>query len=216
MANHLHKILQYENFTAEDLALNLIAQASEGSVRDALSMLDQALAINSYKHFLPAKVVQEMLGFCDKEQNISLLDSLLQGDLEQSLNIFTQIQQSNSDLLLISKDLLEIIHQICLIKLTTKQNIDYSESQSITLKQIASKIELPNLLRCWHLITKSLFEISNSISPRLSFEIMLIKICHLISLPDLKKVLLDINNQAPNNSELVSTILQNFEGAKIV
>ena len=57
MVSHLQKILQQENFTAEESALQLVAKISEGSVRDALSFLDQALAINSYKQFLPTAIV---------------------------------------------------------------------------------------------------------------------------------------------------------------
>jgi DNA polymerase-3 subunit gamma/tau len=223
MVNHLQKILQQENFTAEESALNLIAKISEGSVRDALSFLDQALAINAYKQFLPTSVVADILGANNQDQNLALILALLQGNLNESFKIFHQIQQSNSDLILIAKDLLEIIHNICIIKLNTTQNFIYSQNQLAIIKQIAHQSELNHLLRCWHLINKSIAEINNSMLPALAFEIMLIKIVHVLSLPDLKQTLLDFNNlNHPNenhtnpNNDFVNNILQNFEGAKII
>jgi len=223
MVNHLQKILQHENFTAEESALQLIAKISEGSVRDALSFLDQALAINSYKQFLPTKIVADMLGSNNQDQNLTLISALLQGNINESLKIFQQIQQSNSDFIIIAKDLLEIIHSVCLVKLNINNNFNYSQSQLTTIKQIAHQTTLNHLLRCWQLINKSIVEINNNLLPALAFEIMLIKIVHILSLPNLKQALLDFNqlnhpNQENNNldSKLIDEILQSFEGAKII
>ncbi len=223
MVNHLQKILQHENFTAEESALQLIAKISEGSVRDALSFLDQALAINSYKQFLPTKIVADMLGSNNQDQNLTLISALLQGNINESLKIFQQIQQSNSDFIIIAKDLLEIIHSVCLVKLNINNNFNYSQSQLTTIKQIAHQTTLNHLLRCWQLINKSIVEINNNLLPALAFEIMLIKIVHILSLPNLKQALLDFNqlnhpNQESNNldSKLIDEILQSFEGAKII
>ena len=223
MVSHLQKILQQENFTAEESALQLIAKISEGSVRDALSFLDQALAINAYKQFLPTSVVADMLGANNQDQNLALISALLQGNINESLTIFHQIQQSNSDLIIIVKDLLEIIHNICISKLNITSNLNYSQSQLATIKQIAHQANLNHLLRCWQLINKSIHEINTALLPALAFEIMLIKIVHILSLPDLKQTLLDFNSlnhtnaeQNNLNTELVNNILQSFEGAKII
>jgi DNA polymerase-3 subunit gamma/tau len=203
--------------------LQLIAKISEGSVRDALSFLDQALAINSYKQFLPTKIVADMLGSNNQDQNLTLISALLQGNINESLKIFQQIQQSNSDFIIIAKDLLEIIHSVCLVKLNINNNFNYSQSQLTTIKQIAHQTTLNHLLRCWQLINKSIVEINNNLLPALAFEIMLIKIVHILSLPNLKQALLDFNqlnhpNQESNNldSKLIDEILQSFEGAKII
>ncbi len=223
MVSHLQKILLQENFTAEESALQLVAKISEGSVRDALSFLDQALAINSYKQFLPTAIVAEMLGANNQDQNLALIFALLQGNLNESLKIFQQIQQSNSDFIIIAKDLLEIIHNICLIKLNTHHHFNYSQNQTATIKQIAHQASIDHLLRCWQLINKSILEINNSLLPALAFEMMLVKIVHILSLPNLKQALLDFNqlsnpSQESNNlnSQLIGEILQNFEGAKII
>jgi DNA polymerase-3 subunit gamma/tau len=223
MVCHLQKILQHENFTAEESALQLIAKISEGSVRDALSFLDQALAINSYKQFLPTVIVANMLGSNNQDQNLALIFALLQGNINESLKIFQQIQQNNSDFIIIAKDLLEITHNACIIKLKINNNFNYSESQFAVIQQIAHQTSLDHLLRCWHLINKSIVEINNSLLPALAFEIMLIKIVHILSLPNLKQALLDFNqlnhpNQENNNlnSQLIGEILQSFEGAKII
>ena len=223
MVCHLQKILQHENFTAEESALQLIAKISEGSVRDALSFLDQALAINSYKQFLPTTIVADMLGSNNQDQNLALIFALLQGNINESLKIFQQIQQNNSDFIIIAKDLLEIIHNVCIIKLKINNNFNYSESQLATIKQISHQTSLNHLLRCWNLINKSIVEINNSLLPALAFEMMLVKIVHILSLPDLKQALLDLNQIShPNqesknlNSQLIGEILQSFEGAKVI
>ena len=164
-----------------------------------------------------------MLGANNQDQNLALIFALLQGNLNESLKIFQQIQQSNSDFIIIAKDLLEIIHNICLIKLNTHHHFNYSQNQIATIKQIAHQASIDHLLRCWQLINKSILEINNSLLPALAFEIMLVKIVHILSLPNLKQALLDFNqlsnpSQESNNlnSQLIGEILQNFEGAKII
>ena len=231
---HLKNILKKENFEADDQALNLIAKASEGSVRDSLSILDQALASNNHDKFLSSAIIENMLGLSDRFKIIELLENLLKGDFISAQKNFTDIYATSSDIHQIASDLLELIHKISSIKLIKNYEIDaYSKMQLEKLNFIAKNVEISNLIRIWQLISKTLYEINNSNSAKMVFEMLMIRICHLISLPDLKQVLLDLYQQKnssqalitedlspkdyeQNNFDLVSQILKTFEGSKIV
>lgn len=242
--DHLKNILTKEGFEAEEQALNLIAKSSEGSVRDALSILDQALANNNHQNFLASMVIEQMLGLSDRFAIIELLENLVKGDVKMAHKNFADIFQNSSDVEQVSKDLLELIHKILSIKLINEYQIDaFSKSQFDKLKNIAENTDISDLIRIWQLISKSMPDISNSSSSKMYFEMLIIRICHLIALPDLKQVLININQEKlsissainsqnietnsqefhktsdlkiEDNSELIAQILKNFEGSRIV
>ena len=214
-----------ENLAAEDLALTLIAKASEGSVRDSLSLLDQALANNNHQENLPADLIEKMLGLNDKNKVLDLLSSLLGGDFALSNKIFTEFYSYSSDVAQLVQDLLAITHKITSAKLLKDYKLDdFSGSQQEKIHEIATKIPLNSLVRIWQMLMKGISEINFSSSPKMAFEMLMARICHLGALPDLKQVLLDVsNNKNPvaqkideNNDDLVSDILSSFEGAKLI
>ena len=159
---------------------------------------------------------------------------MLKGDFIVAQKKFSEIYATSSDIRQIANDLLELIHKISSIKLIKNYEIDaYSKMQFDKLSFIANNVEISNLIRVWQLISKSIYEISTSSSAKMVFEMLMIRICHLISLPDLKQVLLDLHHQKnpdsafiqedspikiqeQNNPDLVSQILKSFEGSKIV
>jgi len=225
ISNHLKNILIKENLAAEDLALTLIAKASEGSVRDSLSLLDQALANNNHQENLPADLIEKMLGLNDKNKVLDLLSSLLGGDFALSNKIFTEFYSYSSDVAQLVQDLLAITHKITSAKLLKDYKLDdFSGSQQEKIHEIATKIPLNSLVRIWQMLMKGISEINFSSSPKMAFEMLMARICHLGALPDLKQVLLDVsNNKNPvaqkideNNDDLVSDILSSFEGAKLI
>lgn len=221
---HLKSILQKENFEAEEQALNLIAKASEGSVRDSLSMLDQALASNNHEKILSTEIVERMFGLSDRFKIIELLSNLLKGDFVESQKIFSELYSKTSDILQIANDLLEIIHKVTSIKLLKDYEIStYSQMQLSKIKEIANNVELNSLIRIWQLTSKTIFDINYASSPKIIFEMMLVRICYLIAIPDLKKVLIDIHNDknpkenisSEADDDIVKEILKSFEGSKL-
>jgi DNA polymerase-3 subunit gamma/tau len=226
---HLENILQKENFEAEKQALELIAKMSEGSVRDSLSLLDQALASNNHKKFLSAQLVEKMLGLTDKIKTIELFESLLQGDFSSALKNFFEFYSHSSDVLQLLHDLLEITHKITSVKLVQDYKLEgYSKSQHEKIAAIATKISLNSLTRIWQMFSKGISEINFSSSPKMAFEMLMVRICHMIALPNLQQVLLSVNEaQNPvaqksgetndlKSDDLVNEILRNFEGAKLI
>lgn len=242
---HLKNILAKEGFEAQEQALNLIAKISEGSVRDSLSLLDQALASNNHQQLLTSDIVEKMLGMNDRNLVLELFENLLNGDFSKAQQSFLKIYQSSSDISQLMLDLLELLHNVIILKTINNINTNsFSANQLNKLQDFAQNNDLSRLLRIWQLLSKAKAE-SNLMNPaRMFFEILMIRICHLVALPDLKNILLELeqqnNGQAPEfevvnnvnvatdfvgdlssssqnyNSQLVLKILQNFEGSKII
>lgn len=230
IVQHLKNILQKEDFDYDLQGLELIAQMSEGSVRDALSLTDQALSANNHQKFLAADVVIKMLGLNDRAQVIDLLETLLNGDFGNSLKKFHEIYAISSDILQLIEDLMEITHKTTKTKLVPDYICEgFSDSLQEKIKNIAAKISLSSLARIWQMLIKGNSEINFSSSQKMAFEMLLMRICHLQALPDLKNILLQNNdlpknilaekNQQVNdniNDDLIGEILRNFEGAKVL
>lgn len=246
IAVHLKNILTKENFEADEQALELIAKMSEGSVRDSLSLLDQALSNNNHQKFLAADLIEKMLGLNDKVKVIELFETMLLGDFPNSIAKFNQFYFYSSDILQLLSDLMEATHKTTSAKLIKGYKLEgYSKFQQDKITEISEKITISSLARIWQMLMKGNLEISLSNSPKMAFEMLLARICHLVALPNLQNILLDLpsnlsdskNHQeikiAPpvqnfvaqktneaktndTNDEVVNEILRNFEGAKIV
>ena len=230
IVDHLKNILQKENFDFETQGLELIAQMSEGSVRDALSLADQALSANNHQKFLPAEIIIKMLGLNDQMQIIDLFEAMLSGNFVNSLDNFKKIYSTSSDIMQLVEDLMDVLHKTAKIKLIEGYVCEgFSISLQQKLKNIATNISLSSLTRAWQMLLKGNSEINYSPSQKIAFEMLLLRICHLQALPELKNILLHIDNSSQNivaeknittndrdNEDLVGEILRNFEGAKLI
>jgi DNA polymerase-3 subunit gamma/tau len=223
IANHLKNTLQKENLEAEESALMLIAKMSEGSVRDSLSLLDQALASNNHQKILPTDLVEKMLGLNDKAKVIELFENLLRGNFVESVQNFNDFYKYSSGISQLILDLLEITHKVTSFKLLPNYKLDgYSAFQQEKISKIAHEISLNSLTRIWQMLVKGSLEINFSSSPKMAFEMLLVRICHLVALPNLQQILLNLNQtqnpvaqQSDEINEVANEILRNFEGAKI-
>jgi DNA polymerase-3 subunit gamma/tau len=207
IVQNIKNILAMENLEADEEALSIIARASDGSVRDSLSLMDHALAINNYQKHLSLKLVEIMFGLNDYDKIIDLLKEILSGNIANVFKIFNEIYSQTSDLDRVLHDLLEFLHKI----IATKTLKDYqitatSAYQNSVIKDIAEKISLSALIKIWHVLSKTKIEIDKTSNQKNTFEIMLIKLCHLVAIPDLSKILSDLKN---NNLSTNSTLLSN-------
>lgn len=222
---HLKNILQKEGLEAEAQALELIAKMSEGSVRDSLSLLDQALASNNHQQFLSAELVEKMLGLTDKVKVIELFESLLAGDFAAASKSFTEFYSYSSDVSQLVVDLMEITHKTTSVKLVKDYKLEgYSKFQQEKISEIAQKISLGSLTRIWQMLLKGNSEINFSASPKMAFEMLLARICHLAALPNLQQLLVNVDETKNTiaqkgseiNDDIVNEILRNFEGSRVV
>ena len=236
--SHLKNILNKEGLEADELALALIARFSEGSVRDSLSLLDQAISVGNYEKFLKAEMIESMLGLNDQNKIIEIFSAILSGDFEFSLQLFSNFYSTSSDVSGLINDLLELTHKTTCVKLIKSYRLEgMSKFQQEKIAEIASKISLGSLTRVWQMLLKGTLEISLSSSPKIIFEMLLARICHLIALPDLRKILLQIDsekkspqknqeidaqeksfaqNDPASEDKVIQEILRSFEGAKIL
>jgi DNA polymerase-3 subunit gamma/tau len=199
IANHLENILKKEGLKADKQALMLIAKFSEGSVRDSLSILDQALSINNYQEFLSLEVVEKMLLVNDKNKIIELFIALLNGDFSLAISKFEEFYAYSSDITCLIQDLMSINHKITSAKLILEYNLDeYSSWQKSKILELAKQISLLALTRIWQMLLKGLNEVNNSNSPKIVFEMLLARICYLSDIVDLKEIL---KNSADKISE---------------
>lgn len=227
---HLQNILAKENLNAQKEGLEIIAKMSEGSVRDSLSLLDQALAINNHQENLESKVIENMLGLSDRAQVIALLEAIFKGDFNEAIKLFNEFYAYSSDCLKFLTEMMEILHKIISQKLIPSYKLQgYSAFQQDKIKEISKKIELNSLLRTWQMLSKGYGEINFSASQKMGFEILLAKLCHLVALPDLQQVLINsaksenpiaekilATNDYEAKEELINEILRNFEGSKVI
>lgn len=200
IALHLKNILAKEELEAEEQALELIAKMSEGSVRDSLSLLDQALSNNNHAKLLPADVVEKMLGLNDTVKVIELFETMLLGDYPKAIEKFSQFYAYSSDILQLLADLMEITHKVTSAKLIKNYTLDgYSQFQQEKMLEMAGKITLSALTRIWQMLLKGNTEVSFSTSPKMTFEMLLARICHLVALPNLKDALLQLSQGASSS-----------------
>lgn len=215
IAGHLKNILQKENFEFDVQALDLIAKMSEGSVRDALSLTDQALSANNHQKNLPADVVIKMLGLNDYIKVIELFEEILGGNYQASLKKFHEIYAYSSDIMQLIQDLMELNHKLVQIKLIENYSLeDLSKNSADKIKEIAAKISLSSLARLWQMLLKGNSEISFSSSQKMFFEMLLMRICHLVALPDLKTALVNLGQSANENVQNCNSSLQNSEASQ--
>jgi DNA polymerase III gamma/tau subunit len=130
---------------------------------------------------------------------------------------------------------MDITHKTTSAKLISGYRLDgYSKFQQEKISEIAAKISLNSLTRIWQMLNKGITEINFSSSPKTAFEMLMVRICHIIALPNLQKILLDLNdtknskeenfvaqkqseiNDEKKDLDLVSEVLRSFEGAKII
>lgn len=186
LVSHFENILSKENITVNNEALKIIAANAHGSVRDGLSLLDQALSHTN--NSLNAESVREMLGLSDFEENFKLIEFLLRGEISDALKIATEMYQKGAEPSLLINDLLLTVHNIS--KLKVLNNIDeYSEVEGKKLKTLSDNVEVSTLARTWQMLSKGLDEIRFSASQFQALEMILIRIAYMSSLPPAEEII---------------------------
>ena len=194
MKNFLRTITEKEKGNVDDKALSLIAKASEGSVRDALSILDQAIiTFNLQNEEVTEVKVREMLGLADQSRIIDLLTLIIEGSQKEALQESENIFDIGADPKIILQSMLEIIYLISRTKSFGKieNDLSVSESESSQIKALADKIDLTYISMLWHFTLKGIEELNIVPDPFLSFQMLMIRLCHLKNMPDPQSVLSD-------------------------
>jgi DNA polymerase III subunit gamma/tau len=192
MQTFLRGIAEKENAKIDDKALAIIAKASEGSVRDALSILDQAIiTFNLQSQKITEDKVRDMLGLADQTRVIELLSHIVKGSQQEALKEAEDIFNIGADPKLIVQSMLEIIYLISRTKTlgTIENDLSVSEVESAQIKKIADEVDLTYVSMLWHFTLKGIEELNFMPNPFLSFQMLLIRLAHLKNMPDPQSIM---------------------------
>lgn len=194
---HFKNIVQKENVEAEDEALRLIAKAADGSVRDGLSLLDQAIAHGGGK--VTAEFVRAMIGLADRAAIVDLFEALMKGDIHAALDLFNRQYASGADPMIVLQDLLDLTHWITRVKIAPELADDPSMAQTERDRCAALAKTLPMgvLTRDWQMLLKGVGEVLTAPSAKQAAEMVLIRLAYAAELPPPADLIKDIKNTAP-------------------
>ncbi len=183
LSMHYGRIAEQEQVPAEPLAIGLIARAADGSVRDGLSILDQAMALGGNK--ITEASVREMLGIADRGLVFDLLEAALKGDAAGSLAQMRSLYEGGADPNLILQDLLELSHFLTRLKLAPNagEGDPAMEGDRVRGAPLAAKLGIPALTRVWQLLLKGLSEAQHAPSPLQAVEMVLVRLAYVSDLP---------------------------------
>lgn len=189
LKNYLKDIAQRENAEIEDTALDLILDAGEGSVRDSLSMLDQAITLSQYK--VTRTFVEDMLGRVRREDLELLFTYVIQGAVGKTLSLFTELYERGSESIAILQDLLGLIHEI---------SLDNHRNEATRSVSAFSELSVPILTRLWQVLLKGIGETKQAPSTYDAAQMILIRLAYLKDVPS-PSDLMDLLQRLPHETE---------------
>jgi DNA polymerase-3 subunit gamma/tau len=202
---HLEGILAKEGVTAEPEALALIARAAEGSVRDSLSLLDQA--ISHAAGAVRAEDVRQMLGLADASRIIDLFDALMHGDAAKALGELRSQYDSGADPLVVLTELAEFTHFVTRVKVvpTVVEDRSLAEVERKRGRELAASLSMGTLSRTWQMLFKGLQEVKDAPRPIAAAEMVLVRIAYAADLPPPEEVIRKLTDPAARTAPARST-----------
>jgi len=189
LVTHLEGILAKEHVAAEPEALALIARAAEGSVRDSLSLLDQA--ISHAAGSVRADDVRLMLGLADQSRIIELFDTLMRGDIAHALGELRDQYDSGADPLIVLTELAAFTHFVTRVKIVPAVAEDraLAEIERKRGRDFAAGLSMRVLSRTWQMLLKGIAEVKEAARPIAAAEMVLVRIAYAADLPSPEDVI---------------------------
>ncbi|KAF0229423.1 MAG: DNA polymerase III subunit [Beijerinckiaceae bacterium] len=196
MVAYLDRIVGLEGVKVDAEAMALIARASEGSMRDALSLLDQAISHGG--GHVRAEEVRASLGLADRTRVIDLFEAVMSGEIAKALTEFESQHNEGADPLAILTDLGEFVHVVTRLKLVPDAAKDPALSQSERERGLAFSKVVPirALTMAWQIILKGLAEVQGAARPKIAAEMVLVRLAYAADLPSPGDVIRDIKSGA--------------------
>ena len=190
LLDFIKKIKDKENGKVTDDALKLIVKISEGSVRDALSLLDRALLSLDNDKELDLNSAQKIFGYFDKSQLIDLFELILRGEEEKVIKIYRKIYDQGVEPKIFLNDFLELLYYFKNINSLTLESTNFSlnDEEFNKIKNISNQIQPDVLILFWQFSIKSLEELDIVSNQHLSIEMFLIRLMHLSSVKQVKQI----------------------------
>ncbi|MCC6917606.1 MAG: DNA polymerase III subunit gamma/tau [Alphaproteobacteria bacterium] len=196
---HIRSVASEEGFDVPDEALAIVARAAEGSVRDALSILDQALALAEDGAAPTAESVRAMLGLADRARVLDLYDLTMKGDVAGAIGELRSQYDSGADPIAVLQDMLELTHWLTRLKIVPDASKDASASPAERDQGLAmaQRLSMQTLTRTWTLLLKSLVETRDAPLAIQAAEMAIARLCFAADLPPLDRLVADAESRGP-------------------
>ena len=215
---HFKNIVAKENVTAQDEALKLIAKAADGSVRDGLSLLDQAIAHGGGD--VTADFVRAMIGLADRAAVVDLYEQVMKGDVKSALDSFSRQYDAGADPVIVLQDLLELTHWLTRVQIAPELADDGSmaAAERDRCSEMAKKLPMSVLTRAWQMLLKGIDETLKAPSEKQAAEMVLIRLAYAADLPTPAKCVEALQKgspsfNAPSSSSAGAATAENFAAA---
>lgn len=207
LVNHFKNIIAKENLSAEDEALHLIAKAADGSCRDGLSLLDQAISLGG--GVVKTDIVKNMIGLADRTQTFDLFEKLIAGNVNEVVQKLAEMYKNGATPLTVLQDLINITHLVAKVKIvpTFADDPSLSESEKDFCKRLAPNTPIAILSKIWQMMIKGLSELSLAPVQIDALEMILIRVAYSASLPTPFEILNDVKKK----SELIPQKKQAYQ-----
>jgi DNA polymerase III subunit gamma/tau len=195
LVKHLSEICKKESVSTEPDALALIARAAEGSVRDALSILDQAIAHAG--GVVRADDVRRMLGLADRTRIIDLFDALMRGDMAAAFKELRDQYDSGADPGVVLTELAEFTNFITRVKIvpSAADDVSLGETERVRGRSFAAKLSMRVLSRAWQMLLKGITEVKEASLPIAAAEMVLVRIAYAADLPTPDEVIRSLSEE---------------------
>lgn len=223
LVKHLRGIAATEKISVEPEALALIARAAEGSVRDSLSLFDQAIAHAAGT--VRGEDVRQMLGLADRTRTIDLFEAVMRGDAAGAMKELRAQYDIGADPAVALSDLAEFTHFVTRVKVVpaVADDVSFAESERVRGRAFAEKLSMRVLARAWQMLLKGITEVEESGRPLAAAEMVLVRLAYAADLPTPDEVIrsLDGGGSAPRagnggaaSSTMSASAAPRFEGTR--
>ena len=199
LTQHLITVATKENIALPPDCASLIAAAAEGSVRDSLSLLDQAIAMHTDAQgnvSISSESVRDMLGLADKSQSFTLLKLLFSGKTDEALTAAQKLHHQGADPVMLLSDLLDITHYLTRIVVAPAlvDNLHYSPNEQTLAQEMAASLNVPALTRAWQILTKGTEEMRHADHTASILEMVLVRLGYASTLPTPTELVKSLQN----------------------
>ncbi|WP_158746042.1 DNA polymerase III subunit gamma/tau [Acidisphaera sp. L21] len=184
LASLFTRVATAETVAVAPAAMDLIARAADGSARDGLSLLDQAIARMEGAEVTAAEVT-DMLGLADRQLVFDLMEAIAAGDVRTALDITDRAHAFGADLGTILTDLVELVHMLTRLRSVPelRDGLALPEAERTRGAALADRLSVPVLSRAWQMLLKGLTEVESAPDRRAAAEMVLIRLCHVADVP---------------------------------
>lgn len=197
LVEHLDRVAGREGMKIEQEALALIARAAEGSVRDGLSLLDQALVQAERGETVKSETVRDMLGLADRTQTIALFEAVMAGRTPEALELFRTLYGYGADPVQVTNDLLEHCHAASVAKMLGPNATRLPNDQAQKLAALGAVISAGTLSRVWQMLLKALDEVRRAPNPADAVEMAIVRLAYAADLPGPEEALKALRDGEP-------------------